>query len=133
VVITTGGNAYAHTGSSGDGYHLAKALGHTITPLGPSLNSFHTLETRPHELSGIALPQVRFCSPLLKTEGSRGDLGPLLFTHFGITGPNVFSMAAHIPYEIVDKNHPFLVSLIPDASKNFEFWNDILQHKGTSK
>jgi predicted flavoprotein YhiN len=44
VVITTGGNAYAHTGSSGDGYALAQALGHTITECGPSLNSFLVAE-----------------------------------------------------------------------------------------
>ncbi|MCA9377506.1 NAD(P)/FAD-dependent oxidoreductase [Candidatus Peregrinibacteria bacterium] len=43
VVLTTGGNAYAHTGSSGDGYEFARSLGHTITPLSPSLNSFETL------------------------------------------------------------------------------------------
>mgnify|MGYP001001463638 FL=1 len=43
VVLTTGGNAYAHTGSSGDGYEFARSLGHTITPLSPSLNSFEAL------------------------------------------------------------------------------------------
>ena len=43
VVLTTGGNAYAHTGSSGDGYEFARSMGHTITPLSPSLNSFETL------------------------------------------------------------------------------------------
>jgi predicted flavoprotein YhiN len=52
VIITTGGNAYTHTGSTGDGYSFARAMGHSITDLGPSLNSFLTAETWPHSLSG---------------------------------------------------------------------------------
>lgn len=58
VVLTTGGNAYRHTGSTGDGYDFAQKLGHTITPLGPSLNSFAVKEKRIHHLSGIVLPDA---------------------------------------------------------------------------
>lgn len=56
VVFTTGGNAFAHTGSTGDGYTFAQELGHTITKLGPSLNSFHAREDRCATLSGISFP-----------------------------------------------------------------------------
>ncbi len=59
LVITTGGNAYSHTGSSGDGYAFARSLGHTITPLGPSLSSFLTKESWTHELSGLAFEKAR--------------------------------------------------------------------------
>jgi len=80
LVITTGGNAYAHTGSTGDGYHFAQRLGHTITPLGPSLSSFEVLEAFPKEISGISLPKVR-----LRWGNEVITEGPLLFSHFGIT------------------------------------------------
>lgn len=58
IVLAPGGNAYAHTGSAGDGYARARSLGHTITPLGPSLNSFLTEETWIYELSGTAFPDA---------------------------------------------------------------------------
>lgn len=58
VVLTTGGEAFSHTGSTGDGYAFARACGHTITPLGPSLNSFLTDEKWLHDLSGISFPQA---------------------------------------------------------------------------
>ena len=58
VVLTTGGNAFAHTGSTGDGYHFARSLGHTITPLWPSLNSFVTQQEWIHALSGLSFPDA---------------------------------------------------------------------------
>ena len=70
VVLTTGGNAYAHTGSTGDGYAFAKNLGHTITPLGPSLSSFLTWENWLHDLSGLTFESARisYSSPHDKGE-----------------------------------------------------------------
>ena len=62
LVLATGGNAYAHTGSKGDGYTFARALGHTISPLGPSLSSFETTDNWAHELSGISFEQARLVS-----------------------------------------------------------------------
>ena len=62
LVLATGGNAYAHTGSSGDGYTFARALDHSITSLGPSLSSFETAQTWTHDLSGISFPQARVVS-----------------------------------------------------------------------
>lgn len=120
VVITTGGSAYRHTGSTGDGYSFATALGHTITQLGPSLNSFFIQEAWPKELSGISLPNARLKQK--KTEVS----GPLLFTHFGISGPVTFSFSSQIPYEPVSPQSPFTVQLIPDADKSYEDWEKIL-------
>lgn len=59
VVIATGGNAYRQTGSTGDGYHFAQSCGHTMTALGPSLNSFHIAQTWLTTCSGISLPHAR--------------------------------------------------------------------------
>ncbi len=59
LIITTGWNAYSHTGSTGDGYAFARALGHTITPLWPSLSSFLTEEKWLHELSWLAFEDAK--------------------------------------------------------------------------
>jgi predicted Rossmann fold flavoprotein len=68
LVIATGGNAYAKTGSSGDGYEFARQLGHSITALGPSLNSFLSAQERPKKLSGLSLSSAK-----LETTLSSGE------------------------------------------------------------
>ena len=80
VIITTGGNAYAHTGSTGDGYTFARNMGHTITPLGPSLSSFLLQETWLTALSGLALEKARI--GFYKNNISHEEQGSLLVTHF---------------------------------------------------
>lgn len=60
VVIATGGAAYSKTGSSGGGYEFARSLGHSVTPLAPSLSAFVANESWCAELSGLSLPNARF-------------------------------------------------------------------------
>ena len=103
LILTTGGNAYSHTGSTGDGYSFARELGHTITELGPSLNSFEVEEQWVKDLSGLTLPKAKI-----------GECeGPFLFTHFGISGPVVFAFASHIPY----RGMPYTIDLIPTTEE----------------
>jgi predicted Rossmann fold flavoprotein len=133
VVITTGGNAYRHTGSTGDGYDFAKACGHTITQLGPSLNSFEVKETWCKELSGISLPAASLVGVDPKTEVITG---PFLFTHFGISGPMVFAFSAHIPFATITPQHPLSVRLYPLGYNNFDYWEHALLslfHQNTAK
>lgn len=119
VVITTGGNAYRHTGSTGDGYDFAKACGHTITQLGPSLNSFEVKEAWCKELSGISLP----AASLVATEPKTNVItGPFLFTHFGISGPMVFAFSAQIPFAPITSQHPVTIKLYPLGYNNFDYW-----------
>lgn len=129
VVLTTGGQAYRQTGSAGQGYVFAKNLGHTITPLGPSLNSFKTQEDWVKELSGLALEKARVVvsevatmttSPLVSV------VGPFLFTHFGISGPVAFSLASQIPFVEINEQKTLKIHLSPDADKTFESWEKIL-------
>lgn len=120
VIITTGGNAYRHTGSEGDGYFFAQNFGHTITPLGPSLNSFLVSEQWVKELSGVSLPWA-----MLKS-GTAQASGPFLFTHFGISGPLTFSFASQLPYIEITPAKPLIAHLIPDANKKFADWEAIL-------
>lgn len=117
VVLTTGGQAYRHTGSKGDGYAFAITLGHTITKLAPSLNSFTTLEKWPSELSGLSFLEA-------KLTADRGNgftfTGPFLFTHRGISGPAVFALSSLVAFEHYEKNEPLKVGidLFPNESED---------------
>ena len=100
VILATGGNSYQATGSTGDGYKIARELGHTITPIKPSLvplitkgESFELCKS----LQGLSLRNVQ-----IKMEDSQKcktiyeDFGEMLFTHFGVSGPTILSGSAHL-------------------------------------
>lgn len=95
VLLSTGGASYPLTGSSGDGYKMAEALGHTIVPLRPSLVPLVSSESWVHSLSGISLRNVGLT---LYQNGKKiyEDFGELLFTHFGLSGPLILSASAHL-------------------------------------
>ncbi len=124
VILTTGGQAYRQTGSTGDGYAFAESLGHTITPLAPSLNSFFTQETWPKELSGVSFERTTVAAMRqpLPTSPSKGEeahwTGPFLFTHKGISGPAVFALSSLAAFEMYDAAHPMPISidLFPDET-----------------
>lgn len=99
VILATGGLSYPGTGSTGDGHHMAETLGHTITPLRPSLSAFDTIDQWPMELQGLALKNVT----LTLKSGKKTlytELGEMLFTHFGVSGPLVLEMSCHIPDDL---------------------------------
>lgn len=96
-IITTGGMSYPVTGSSGDGYRFAKQLGHSVTPIKPSLIPFTTEETWPHALSGMSLRNVE-ASLWKRGKKLASQFGEMLFTHFGVSGPIILMLsttAAH--------------------------------------
>ncbi len=96
VILATGGLSYPTTGSTGDGYAMAQALGHTIVPVQGSLVPLETLEADATEMQGLALRNVDV--KLLDAKGKKlfTDFGELLFTHFGVSGPTVLSASAHL-------------------------------------
>ncbi|MCC7357177.1 NAD(P)/FAD-dependent oxidoreductase [Candidatus Uhrbacteria bacterium] len=110
VVLTTGGQAYRHTGSTGDGYTFAEKLGHTITPLAPSLSAFIVEEHWPKTLAGVSVKNATI------TCGNKRFTGPFLFTHKGITGPAVFALSALIAFETCtpQKKLHMEINLFPD-------------------
>lgn len=126
VVITTGGNAYQHTGSKGDGYSFARACGHSITRLGPSLNSFLTAEEWPKKLSGLSLENARL-ETITESGEKKQAIGPMIFTHFGISGPSTFALSSHLAFTPISKDTPHQIQLIPEATKNFERWDEQLR------
>ena len=94
VIVATGGLSYPTTGSTGDGYRFAKSMGHTVTDLKPSLIPLVTGETWVPRLQGLSLKNVELS---LVSDGKTvyKDLGEMLFTHFGISGPLVLSASAY--------------------------------------
>ncbi len=109
VVVTTGGLSYPVTGSTGDGYTFAKAMGHTITDLNPSLVPLHTKESFVKELMGLSLKNVKV-SVTCGQKQIYEDFGELLFTHFGVSGPVILSASSYIiPY--LKRKEPITLSI----------------------
>ena len=98
VILATGGLSYPTTGSTGDGYALARRLGHTVTETEGSLVP---LEAGPDcaELQGLSLRNVSVKLLNAKNKVLFSDFGELLFTHFGVSGPTVLSASAHLKGE----------------------------------
>ncbi len=98
VILATGGKSYPLTGSTGDGYDLAKKLGHTIKDIKPSLVPLEIYEKDIcKELQGLSLKNVSI--KLLDSEKNKNiyeDFGEMLFTHFGVSGPIILSSSAHL-------------------------------------
>ncbi len=108
LVLTTGGQAYRQTGSTGDGYAFATALGHQVTALAPSLNAFFTKESWPAKISGLSF---EYATLTAKREKTYSFSGPFLFTHKGISGPAVFALSALVAFETYTKEHPLALSI----------------------
>ncbi len=96
VILACGGLSYPSTGSTGDGYRFAEALGHTVIPPSPVLVGLETEETWPRSLQGLSLRNVT----LTLSAGKKtlySEIGEMLFTHFGISGPLALEASCHLP------------------------------------
>lgn len=96
VILCTGGASYPRTGSTGDGYALARAAGHTVTPLRGSLVPLTSDDRDCPCLQGLSLRNVELN---MKNAGGKSiyrEQGELLFTHFGLSGPLILSASAHM-------------------------------------
>ena len=96
VILATGGLSYPTTGSTGDGYEMAKALGHTIVPAEGSLVPLETVGEDCPDMQGLSLRNVAVKLINEKNKVLFKDFGELLFTHFGVSGPTVLSASAHL-------------------------------------
>ena len=99
VILACGGLSYPSTGSTGDGFRFAADLGHTVTPPSPVLVGLETEEAWPKELQGLSLRNVT----LTLSSGKKtlySELGEMLFTHFGISGPLVLEASCHLPEDL---------------------------------
>lgn len=96
VVLACGGMSYPATGSTGDGFRIAAALGHQVIPPSPVLVGLETKEEWPGALQGLSLRNVTLTLSAGKKTLYSG-LGELLFTHFGLSGPLVLEASCHMP------------------------------------
>lgn len=97
VIVCTGGASYPKTGSTGDGYRLAREVGHTIISQRPALVPLETVEDWPRSLPGLALKNVQ----LTIMQGDRAlaqEFGEMLFTHYGLSGPIVLSVSRWVTH-----------------------------------
>ena len=101
ILIATGGISYPTTGSTGDGYRFAKEMGHSITPLYPSLVPLHVKEDFVKELMGLSLKNISITIKWNEKEIYK-DFGELMFTHFGVSGPVILSASSYITKKFND-------------------------------
>ena len=100
VILATGGKSYPRTGSTGDGYEIAKKLGHTVTKIVPSLVPLEAKGDSIRickQLQGLSLKNVsvKFVD-IEKNKEIYKDFGEMIFTHFGLSGPTILSGSAHL-------------------------------------
>ncbi len=115
VIITTGGASYPQTGSTGDGFKMAKELGHGIEKIKPALTSFEIKENWVKTLAGISFSGTAV--RILKMNKLQ-ESGDLLLTHYGISGPPILKLSSYIN-EIDLKENPVTVEIdfFPDKDE----------------
>lgn len=116
VIIATGGASYPLTGSTGDGYELAKQAGHSIVELKPSLVPLVCHEGFCMDLQGLSLRNVEIS--VLNTENYKEvykDFGEMLFTHYGVSGPLILSASSHLK-DIKPRKYEIHIDLKPALS-----------------
>lgn len=102
VIVATGGCSYPLTGSTGDGIEFAKNVGHKITPLAPALNGIKIGGGECKKLEGLSLKNVRVSATFKGKTVYTSDIGEMLFTSVGVSGPLVFTMSSFINRAAVD-------------------------------
>ena len=116
VILATGGMSFKSTGSSGSGFLIAKKLGHTITPLLPGLVPLETKEKWLNDLQGLTLKKIKIRF-LWRKKKIVSDVGELLFTHFGVSGPLVLDLSSQIAVLLADGEEVrLLIDLKPGLS-----------------
>jgi predicted Rossmann fold flavoprotein len=138
VILTTGGKSYPGSGTTGDGYAWAAALGHTIVTPRPALTPITVAEAWPRELRGVTLPDVgvrilagnEHGSPTAASDGRppaeevlAARRGSLLFTHFGLSGPVVLDVSRVVSGHATPRRLTLELDLAPQVeSAAFADW-----------
>ena len=128
VILATGGLSYPATGSTGDGYEMARVLGHTIIDCEGSLVPLESEDKTCASMQGLSLRNVGVRLTDKKGKTIYNDFGELLFTHFGVSGPTVLSASAHVASFPCD----LLIDLKPaldEGKLNDRILRDLEQYK----
>lgn len=112
VIVCTGGVSYPQTGSTGDGYRFAQSAGHTVIKPKPSLVPIVTSEKWVKDVMGLSLKNISVNVFDSKNRKIYDDFGEMLFTHFGVSGPIILSMSAHLK-DIENEHYRLEIDLKP--------------------
>lgn len=115
VLLATGGMSYRRTGSTGDGYRMARMLGHSIVEPRPALVPLITSETWVKDLQGVTLENAEVTIPA----GSQSvrQYGDVLFTHFGLSGPAIINLSSYLSRNLIFPLE-IIIDLLPHFSKD---------------
>lgn len=112
VIVCTGGVSYPQTGSTGDGYKFAKSAGHTVVTPEPSLVPIVAEEKWVKNVMGLTLKNIKVNVFNSKGKNIYNDFGEMIFTHFGVSGPVILSMSAHLK-NIKNESYKLEIDLKP--------------------
>ncbi|HBR17033.1 MAG: FAD-dependent oxidoreductase [Deltaproteobacteria bacterium RIFCSPLOWO2_12_FULL_43_16] len=130
VILCTGGASYPKTGSTGDGYDMAKKIGHTIIPIRAALVPLEVKEAYIKDLQGLALNHVT-ASVYLDGEKIAEAFGEILFTHFGLSGPIILTLSKTVVDSLAKGTVEISLDLKPAISKeklDLRFLREIKEH-----
>ena len=116
VIVAAGGLSYLSTGSTGDGYRMARSCGHKVTRLFPALVPMEVKEWYAKELMGLSLRNIE----ITITDGTKKlyqDFGEMLFTHYGVSGPVILSASSIVGSRLAEKELTLHIDLKPALAK----------------
>ena len=116
VIVAAGGLSYPSTGSTGDGYRIARSCGHKVTRLFPALVPMEVKEWYAKELMGLSLRNIE----ITITDGTKKlyqDFGEMLFTHYGVSGPVILSASSIVGSRLAEKELTLHIDLKPALTK----------------
>jgi predicted Rossmann fold flavoprotein len=131
LILATGGLSYPHTGSTGDGYRMATAVGHSLSTLGAGLVPLCTADKDVRSLKGVAMPAVK--AELLHGQQRLAiDSGEILFTHFGLSGPLILKLSLWVGRNVADAPFRLRIDLLPHlmTEQLDEQWRRAGQQRG---
>ncbi|MBQ7871328.1 MAG: NAD(P)/FAD-dependent oxidoreductase [Oscillospiraceae bacterium] len=132
VLLCTGGVSYPLTGSTGDGYAMARALGHTVVEPRPSLAPMESQDPACAEMQGLSLRNTALRLVDAKGKAVYKDFGELLFTHFGVSGPMALSASAHMKEGTAYRIELDLKPALEEAKLDARLLRDLEQYQNRS-
>lgn len=117
IILATGGLSYPLTGSNGDGYKIARKLGHTVIKPVPSLISLVSDDDFISDLQGLSLKNTSITVKDNNDKIIYKDFGEMIFTHYGLSGPIILSASAHMRKNNF-KGYKILIDLKPALHEN---------------
>ena len=109
VILATGGASYPATGSTGDGYHLARGAGHGIVPIRPALVPLETKGNAAPKMAGLNLRNIKV-RMYINGKKRREAFGEMVFTEFGLGGPVVLTLSGEA-VDALNSGHKIVFSI----------------------